>query len=448
MCPTPPNGPKSSHGSTRGNSPLRLLSAIFLFLLGLQSAHAQSGFASPFDERAAELVYILQGNGREADFFDATFLAVIPVAQVRGIASSLKTEHGLPHTMLQIRKTAPMQGEVDIAYPDAVLSFTMAIADSPPHKVIGLQLIGTRRPDDSVVQIAADVHDLPGRAGIVIAPIGEFGGDELLSVRANEQFAIASAFKLWVLAEAARQVQVGERHWSDVVPLGPRSLPSGLTQDWPTGAPMTLHSLATLMISMSDNTATDTLMRTLGRRRIDDAVVQSGHSAPRKTLPVLTTLEAFALKMASNRDLRDQWQHGDPEQRRQMLQRSASRLGMSAIELRQFAAKPLAIDSIEWFASPDDLVRALELVRSGGNAEALAILRIRTLLPEGDAARFAYVGYKGGSENGVVAMAWLLKTRSGRWYAVTGAWNNPAGPVDDKRFEALMFRAIAQVPAE
>lgn len=47
--------------------------------------------------------------------------------------------------------------------------------------------------------------------------------------------------------------------------LGEKSLPGGILQNWPKGAPLTLHTLAGLMISQSDNTAADTLLEILGR---------------------------------------------------------------------------------------------------------------------------------------------------------------------------------------
>ena len=94
----------------------------------------------------------------------------------------------------------------------------------------------------------------------------------------------------------AREIAAGKRRWSDVVPLGARSFPGGTMQDWPQRAPVTLQTLATMMISISDNTATDTLMRLLGREAIAAEVVASGHSAPSRMLPMLTTIEAFALK--------------------------------------------------------------------------------------------------------------------------------------------------------
>ena len=74
---------------------------------------------------------------------------------------------------------------------------------------------------------------------------------------------IGSAFKLYVLAELVRAVNDGERQWADVVALDSdvMSGPSGVLQGWPTGTPMTLQTLATLMIYISDNTATYNLVR-------------------------------------------------------------------------------------------------------------------------------------------------------------------------------------------
>ena len=53
-----------------------------------------------------------------------------------------------------------------------------------------------------------------------------------------------------------------------------------MAQDWPKGAPVTLHTLATLMISISDNTATDQLIAIVGRDAIAEELRASGHAEP------------------------------------------------------------------------------------------------------------------------------------------------------------------------
>ncbi len=94
--------------------------------------------------------------------------------------------------------------------------------------------------------------------------------------------AIGSAFKLYVLSTLSREIAARRRSWNDVVPLDQRSYPSGILQDWPQGTPMTLQTLATLMIAISDNTATDQLAAT-------------SHAAPELGQRFSTTREFFQL---------------------------------------------------------------------------------------------------------------------------------------------------------
>ena len=248
-----------------------------------------------------------------------------------------------------------------------------------------------------------------------------------------------------MLAEAARQVQSGTRQWSDVVKLDTRSLPSGITQNWPTGAPVTLHSFATLMISISDNTATDTLLRALGRDAVDAMVARAGASDPGATLPVLTTIEAFQLKSPANADLAAAWKAAGPDGRRKLLRDNAARLAATKPDAAMFGAKPLALD-VEWFASPRDQAALLDWLRTRGGAEALAIMAVNPQTP-GDTG-FAYAGFKGGSEPGVIYGSWLVRTKGGQWYAITGGWTRPDAGVETLTFMTLMQRLMRQVAAD
>ena len=80
------------------------------------------------------------------------------------------------------------------------------------------------------------------------------------------------------------------------------------------------------------------------------------------------------------------------------------------------------------------------LRRQGG--EALPILAVNPGIAPADAKRWRYLGYKGGSEPGVMAMNFLAQGQDRRWYAVSGVWNNPAARVDERTFVALMTRAL------
>jgi beta-lactamase class A len=204
---------------------------------------------------------------------------------------------------------------------------------------------------------------------------------------------------------------------------------------------MTLHSLAIAMIAESDNSAADTLLLALGRDKVDAILQRSGHAQAQAALPILTTAEAFALKMPANADLRARYAAGSPADRRKLLRDNAPRLQRSAIDIGTVAENPTAIDQIEWFASAQDEIRLLDWLRRAGG-DALPILAVNPGIAPADAKRWKYLGYKGGSEPGVIAMNFLAEAKDGQWIAVSGAWNNPAVRVDEAKFVALMTRAM------
>ncbi len=60
--------------------------------------------------------------------------------------------------------------------------------------------------------------------------------------------------------------------------------------------------------------------------------------------------------------------------------------------------------------------------------------------------QFDYVGYKGGSEPGVLNMTWLLRSKeTGKHYAMSGGWNDPEKEVDLGKFKGLMMAAADHI---
>ena len=58
------------------------------------------------------------------------------------------------------------------------------------------------------------------------------------------------------------------------------------------------------------------------------------------------------------------------------------------------------------------------------------------------AKKWRYVGYKGGSEPGVISMSYLLQSPAGKWYIASGSWNDTQQEIDKARFAALMERLV------
>ena len=282
-------------------------------------AAAASAFAqSPQTQakRAAEIVAVMQGKGAAAEIFDARFLAEVPPEKITALAKQLEAQHGRILGADQV-STQAASATFRLRFEQASATGRMTLSAEPPHKVIGFWIDAIVPAGDDADKIAADFAALPGRAGFLVARLGA-APKAIAGARTEEQFAVGSAFKLWVLDALAEEIVAGRLRWDQVVRLETRSPPGGITQDWPPDAAVTIETLATLMISRSDNTATDTLIRLVGRERITERLRATGHSDPARMLPLLTAAEAFALKL-SPPSLREAYARADDARQARIL---------------------------------------------------------------------------------------------------------------------------------
>ncbi|MEG3179205.1 serine hydrolase [Sphingomonas sp. LT1P40] len=431
--------------------PVHLLAALCLIAPPVLPAAAQTPPpvaavvqpAPAMVQQAEKLPAIINGTGDYESYFASAFKTQIPRAQFDQIGVQLKAQFGAAIKVEKIIAASPYQATVLIGFERGIGTIDIVVDSALPHPVTGLRFAKVEPRDDSVEKVEADLRALPGTTAFGIYALGD-AATPVSELRGDQPMPIGSAFKLWVLAEAARQVNSGARKWSDIVTLGPRSLPSGVTQSWPKDAPVTLHTLATLMISISDNTATDTLLTALGRERVDAMVTATGVANPAATLPVLTTIEAFRLKSSGNADIAAAWKAAGADGRRRLLRDNATRLGKTQVDPAIFGDKPVGPD-VEWFASARDEAAVLNWLRTRGGQRALDILAVNPGLPS--ATQFDYAGFKGGSEPGVIFGSWLVRTKQGNWFAVTGGWNRPDGAVDQTVFINLMNRLLSQLAA-
>src|SRR5206468_1425921 len=150
-----------------------------------------------------------------------------------------------------------------------------------------------------------------------------------------------------------------------------------------------------------------------------------GHSMPALNIPFLTTRELFILKLTATSDERAAYIAAGAADRRTLLDsvHDARPLPDLAMAAALADAPPVDIAAIDWFATPADICRAfaaLELASEKPSGGPIAtILSINPGLPV-DTTTFSYIGYKGGSEPGVLTLGWLLRrTSDGAWTVVT-----------------------------
>jgi hypothetical protein len=417
--------------------PLVLLSACATTSNAATAPIVETAPVTPLDMRVNEMVEMLNGTVPLEEYFTTSFLTAVPPTQMNAITTSISAQFGKAVQVLTVDPKGPNSATLTVEYERAIGTIDLTVEPGAPHKVAGWRATGFVVKGDNIAKIGADFKALPGRAGHLVQRLDGTASTEL---SANEQYAIGSTFKLYVLAELASQIEAGRRKWSDVVPLDVQAFSSSATQGWPRGTPVTLQTLATWMISVSDNAATDELIRVLGRDAVEQKLATIGHSAPDKALPLLTTVEAFALK--SNPPLRARFEKASEEQQRDILVNEASALGYDRVDLSQLGSGPVAINSIEWFASPADIALLMNHLRRVESKTALDIMAVNKGVAPASAAKWQYLGYKGGSEPGVISMSFLAQSKTGDWYAISGSWNNPAAEVDNAAFAALMGRLL------
>jgi beta-lactamase class A len=120
-------------------------------------------------------------------------------------------------------------------------------------------------------ELEAVVEDSECQVGVAVLPLeGEFAG-EVVGVNEDLTFPSASLIKVLVLAELLREVDAGERSLEDRVVVVREDAVggSGTLKDERLPQALSLGQLAGLMISVSDNTATNVLIDELGFERIN-----------------------------------------------------------------------------------------------------------------------------------------------------------------------------------
>jgi hypothetical protein len=138
----------------------------------------------------------------------------------------------------------------------------------------------------------------------------------------------------------------------------------------------------------------------------------------------------------------------DEASRREFLKARLPRVPLSEDSMDPGVfTNPAQIESIEWFASAADLARAMDWLRKSTEPPqgAADLLRGALAINPGLAiseAQFPWIGFKGGSEPGVLNLTFLLKRADGAWFAVVATWNDASRALDEQALLSLVQRAI------
>jgi len=328
----------------------------------------------------------------------------------------------------------------------AGLRVVVTVANNPTHQIDGLLFRAVASEPGGWPAIDAGLGRLASQTSVLAA---EVRNGRLVTVHAlhpNRAGAIGSAFKPYVLGALAQAIENGKASWQEKLAIRNawKSIPSGVMQNEPAGKRFTLLHYAQLMIAISDNTAADHLIGRLGRSAVEQELIRLGNHSPGRNIPFLTTREITILKADAPASLMNAYARAGSKPRSRLLARiDAIPLSIDALSGKPRSAaslawlvedRPLAVSSIEWFASPADLGRAMvglqQLARRPGLAPIRAILSKNPGVPL-DPKVWRYAAYKGGSEPGVLAFSWYLERRDGRAFVLSIVLNDSKRELDN-----------------
>lgn len=348
-----------------------------------------------------------------------------------------------------IAETSPNQIEVAATTADGVWSIELATTGDI---VSGLRF----RPapefgehPETWEELDIEAQNLAERADVYVAEVGNGTCTPVHTLTDDAPVALGSVFKLFVLDAWVEGVIAGDHAWDDQLELRSefKSLPSGDLQNMADGSLVTAQLAAEKMIEISDNTGTDLLIRALGRERVEAQMEATGHSTPQLNRPFLLTRELFQLKVPNDVTEMDAFVAMNEGERRDFLDTTLAARDLPSLTDTGAWTLPRHIDSLEWFATGADICNvAAKFQHRGAEPDfqvALGILERNSGIAYPNREQvFPYVGFKGGSEPGVLVGSWLIRRADDRWFFIFIALNDTQMQIDQTSAVALWFGAF------
>jgi hypothetical protein len=231
-----------------------------------------------------------------SDHFDAAILAQVTPAELNEGLASLGPP-GSSVTLLQLSKVEERSLLALVQIGRGRYSVELAVDASGLIAHLLFRPVAAPMPaswpgiDHQVAGLAPEVSFLAAKVNRngTCGPVN--------SVLAGTPRPLGSMFKLFVLGALANAVREHRVSWDEQlrVTAGIKVGGSGTIQDAPVGTKLSVEATALKMISISDNTAADMLLKLVTRSAVEEQV-QAWSSHASLDVPFLTVSEMFALK--------------------------------------------------------------------------------------------------------------------------------------------------------
>lgn len=385
---------------------------------GEAPAHSAEFDDSPLGQMNAEVFDLINASEpTEAsdwdDHLDEALSALMPAEELAGVINQQVQPAG-PWGLEAFTPVSEFASVSVITSAEERWSMELSI-DEDTELINGLNFSPLPGAEDSVEsfdEITERLDALPVETTMLVVE-----DDQTLYERAADQvMPLSSTAKLYVLYALAEAIGSGDASWEDtlVVTDELRSLPTGQLQEEEAGYEVSVADAAALMISISDNTATDMIIDYLGRDAVEEAVAEAGHHDPALLRPYLMTGDVFHLRWADP-DLGEQFLNADEEGRTEIVESLAEET--LDLDPADMSAESAAGQELEWFGTAEDVLVVHQVLVEAGeeHPEITEILTANpALMTEPEDPWWDEVAYKGGSMLEALSGSWTVSDAEGR----------------------------------
>ncbi|WP_127718466.1 serine hydrolase [Halobacteriovorax sp. HLS] len=366
--------------------------------------------------------------------FDKSFIEEISLEKFQSVVDYIVTSYGSCNG-LEINLLDSHSAQL-ITNHSKKLKFSISTS-SDSGLIVGLLFKGEIAPPIELNTKEELKSILEKSDGINAMLFKKLGKSSIFSFNEDIQLPLGSTFKLYILLALSEKIKNTSASWDDELEIKDefKSLPSGDMQNIPSGQKRTLYQFARKMIEISDNTATDHLLAYLGKLEVEKLLRRLNISNP-KNFPFLSTMEMFRTRAFLSKVDVANYSKSSRSERLKILEGLKSKSHEELIKgITKWGDTPLYTNEIEWFSSAEEICTLYKSLKEQNSSEIEKILSYNT--PFIDKNKVEYAGYKGGSEPGVIYMAYLIE-RNKEWECFIASRNNTEKAIDQASFFSLV----------
>ncbi len=338
------------------------------------------------------------------------FLSKLPEIKLIGILDSFKKEEGPCVSIEKIDKS-------NYLYNTGKSQRAMQIYLDENSRIRGLWFGNTTKYSDQISEVILQLKNLPGMKSLVFIKNNKH---QILGLNEKKRLSVAGSSDLLLIKLLKNKISKTKSKWSQKLKLKKelKSIPGGQLYSWPVGSPITLQTLATMLMGYSDETAFDHLHSFLSRSKIE--------KESKVNRPFLSTSEYYKIKL----DGEDKYLKLSLKEKYKHLQKLKSKKMTPHKKSENFS-------KLGWFFSTTELCHLMNEVKD------LSLSEVNKGFAQFE--RYSYSSFKMGRAPGVLQYTQFFTSKTSKdSFCLSVTWNNPKGEITPSKIDALFGRVLSK----